>query len=148
MALEKDFWKNKPLTDFTDEEWEAVCDNCGICCFRKYLEGHRKNTKLYYTRIACDNLDLDTGLCTCYQSRFKQNQECTHLTKNNVDEFNWLPDTCAYRLLASNRPLPHWHPLVCGSTMMMKSAGIQIKDGIHEKDAEYWEDYVTKVESI
>jgi hypothetical protein len=29
----------------------------------------------------------------------------------NVDEFYWLPNTCAYRLRAEDKKLPKWHYL-------------------------------------
>ena len=25
---EKEFWKNKKLSEFTREEWESLCDRC------------------------------------------------------------------------------------------------------------------------
>lgn len=76
-----DFYKNKSLFEMSDEEWEALCDGCGKCCYRKFIEGRGKNSKLFFTRIACNFLDLKTGLCSEYENRFKLNKECTHLTK-------------------------------------------------------------------
>jgi uncharacterized cysteine cluster protein YcgN (CxxCxxCC family) len=29
-------------------------------------------------------------------------------------EMAWLPNSCAYRLRADNKPLPQWHPLITG----------------------------------
>ena len=145
MALTKDFWKAKPLKDFTKEEWEAVCDGCGNCCYRKYIDGHGKNTKLYYTSIACDYLNIKNGKCSCYDLRFKENPECTHLTKKNIDEFTWLPENCAYRLLSEGKDLPSYHPLITGSSKSVKESGIMIKRGIHEKDTDNWEDHILKV---
>ncbi len=141
--LEKEFWKKKSLLEMNDEEWEAICDGCGNCCYRKFIDGRGTNEKLYYTRISCDLLDLKSGKCSCYSERFKKNPECIHLTKKNVDDFNWLPKTCAYRLLLEKKTLPDWHPLVCGSEKLMDERGVRIKDGIHESEAGDWEDYVT-----
>ena len=137
-----DFYKNKSLFEMSDEEWEALCDGCGKCCYRKFIEGRGKNSKLFFTRIACNFLDLKTGLCSEYENRFKLNKECTHLTKKNVKEFSWLPETCAYRLLYENKPLPQWHPLVSGNKNSVREAGICIEDAVHEKDAGDWEDYI------
>ncbi|MBQ0050913.1 MAG: YcgN family cysteine cluster protein [Treponema sp.] len=146
--MEENFYKTKNLMEMSDEEWEALCDGCGKCCFRKFIEGHGKKTRLYYTCIACDLLDLNTGLCSDYENRFKLNKECTHLTKKNVKEFSWLPDTCAYRLLYEKKELPEWHPLISKDKDSVKKARIQIKNGIHEKDVEDWEDYILNEENI
>ena len=61
MQLEPDFWRHKNLLDMNDAEWEALCDGCGKCCYRKYIDGEGKYERLYYTRIACNLLDLETG---------------------------------------------------------------------------------------
>lgn len=148
--LEKDFYLKIPLLEMNNEQWEALCDGCGQCCYRKYLEGRGKNTKLIYTCIACDLLDLKTGLCSDYQNRFKKNKECTHLTKKNVEDFTWLPETCAYRCLYEKRPLPDWHPLVCGKPVDKNEEAQKnfIHNGIHEKDVDNWENFILKEESI
>lgn len=150
FPMEKDFYKTVPLLQMTNEQWEALCDGCGKCCFRKFIDGHGKNTKLYFTRIACNQLDLCTGRCSNYKNRFKFNKECTHLTKNNVSDFSWLPETCAYRLLWEQKTLPEWHPLVCGIPMDKNPAAkeVFIKNPVHEKDVENWEDYILSEEPI
>jgi len=149
--MEKDFYKTKSLQEMTDEEWESLCDGCGMCCYRKFIDGHGKKTKLYYTSIACNFLDLKTGLCSDYCNRFKLNKECIHLTKKNVTEFNWLPETCAYRLLYEGKEIPSWHPLVTGIPLSKNQdfiAQVKIKNLIHEEDVEDWKDFVTKEESM
>lgn len=149
--MEKDFYKTKSLLEMNDEEWEAICDGCGKCCYRKFLEGRGKKTRLYYTSIACNCLNLETGLCSNYENRFKLNKECIHLTKNNVKEFRWLPETCAYRLLYEKKPLPDWHPLISGISLSENKEYLSqyaIKNPIHEKDVEYWEDYVISEEKM
>ena len=36
------------------------------------------------------------------------------VTPENVRALDWLPHTCAYRLVAFGHDLPPWHHLVCG----------------------------------
>lgn len=145
--MEKDFWKNKDIKEFTEEEWEAVCDGCGKCCYRKIIKGYFFWKKTLYTRIACDCLDLKTGKCKVYENRFMFEGDCTQLTKENLKDFYWLPETCAYRLLAEKKDLPSWHPLVSGNPDSVKESGIMIKNGISESDADDWFDYIIEKES-
>ena len=98
MQLEPNFWQTKSLLEMSESEWEALCDGCGKCCYRKYIQGRGKRQKLYYTRIACNFLDVETGKCGNYSERFKIESDCTKLTKKNLPDFGWLPNTCTYRL--------------------------------------------------
>ena len=125
-----------------EAEWEALCDGCGKCCYRKYIQGHGKRQKLYYTRIACNLLDMKTGKCGNYPERFKLETDCTKLTKKNLPDFHCLPQTCAYRLIYEGKPLPYWHPLISGDPNSVKNAGILIADGVHEKDVIDWFEFV------
>ena len=43
-----------------------------------------------------------------------------------VDEFGWLPDTCAYRLVAEGKDLYDWHPLVSGDKNSVHTSGISV----------------------
>ena len=133
----------KPLAELTAEEWEALCDGCGRCCYRTFITGRGKREKICPTRIACDLLDVQTEACTDYANRFKRAKDCVRLTKHNVGRCDWLPQTCAYRLRYYTRPLPDWHPLVSGRAETVREAGIPIPNGIHERDAgDDWERFV------
>ncbi len=142
MALDAEFWTKKSLLEMNEEEWEALCDGCGRCCYQKFIEGRGKREKLYYTRIACNLLDLNTGKCGDYFNRFKKQPDCTKLTKKNLADFAWLPKTCTYRLLYENQPLPHWHPLISKDSNSVAKANILIQHGIHEKDVIDWFDFI------
>ena len=142
MTLSEQFWQQKSLLEMNDEEWEALCDGCGKCCYRKFIEGRCKRQRLYFTRIACDLLDLETGRCQNYSQRFKLMPDCTKLTKKNLPDFTWLPKTCAYRLLYEGKPLPDWHPLLVGNQSEMHKAKVMITNGIHEQDVIDWFEFV------
>ncbi|MEH8106922.1 YcgN family cysteine cluster protein [Gallibacterium anatis] len=142
MALSEQFWQQKSLLEMSDEEWEALCDGCGKCCYRKFIEGRGKRQRLYFTRIACDLLDLETGRCQNYSQRFKLMPDCTKLTKKNLPDFTWLPKTCAYRLLYEGKPLPDWHPLLVGNQSEMHKANVMVTNGIHEQDVIDWFEFV------
>lgn len=140
--LAPQFWRQKSLLEMNDTEWEALCDSCGKCCYRKYIQGRGRREKLYYTRVACNLLDVNTGRCTNYANRFKIETDCTKLTKKNLPDFGWLPTTCAYRLIYEGKDLPMWHPLISGDPNSVKNAGILIPHGIHEKDVIDWFEFV------
>lgn len=63
-----------------------------------------------------------------------------------IPEFNWLPLTCAYRLLAQNKPLPEWHPLITGSKSAMHAAGESVRNRVvYEIDVVDWEDHIIEL---
>ena len=147
MNLEPEFWKRKSLLEMNEEEWEALCDGCGKCCYRKYLRGRGKYERIYFTRVACDLLNLETGKCGNYSRRFELMDDRTKLTKENLPEFNWLPSTCAYRLLYENKPLFDWHPLISGNPDTVKQAGVMITNGVHEENIIDWFEFVIDEEN-
>lgn len=144
MPVDKEFYKTKKLKEMTKEEWEQLCDGCGKCCYNKYIIGRGKKAKLYYTRISCDLLDTKTGLCKDYKNRFKKNKDCLQLSLRNLKNFKWLSKTCAYRLIYEGKELPNWHPLISGIPVADNPEAQKhlIKNGIHQCDAENWEDYI------
>ena len=52
--------------------------------------------------------------------------DCLLLTPRNVARLDWLPSSCAYRLLAAGRDLPPWHPLVTGDPDSTCRAGMTV----------------------
>ena len=107
------FWRNKPLREMSPEEWEALCDGCGKCCLIKLED--EDTGKIHYTDVACVLLDLGKCRCIDYSNRQKRVSDCVTLTPENIDRVKqWMPSSCAYRLLADGKPLPQWHYLECG----------------------------------
>ena len=136
MSFSPDFYKTKSLAEMSKEEWEALCDGCGNCCFQKIVTGYGKRKKVHFTRIACNLLDLKTRKCSDYCNRFTVAKNCVRLTKKNVGICDWLPETCAYRRLYYKQPLPTWHPLVTGRADSVKELGVLIQNGVHESDVD------------
>ena len=61
--------------------------------------------------------------------------DCLRLTLRIVDDVSWLPGTCAYRLRAEGRPLPHWHYLVSGDRDAVVGAGVSVAGRVSEDEA-------------
>ena len=143
MSLSPHFWENKLLSAFSDEEWEALCDSCGLCCLYK-LEDEDTHEVLL-TSVACRFLDTHNCRCQVYEERFTAVPTCLKVTRENAPFLAWLPDTCAYRRVIEGRPLPGWHYLVSGSPEAVHRAGISARGRFtRESDADMdrLEDYV------
>lgn len=116
--MDKNFWKAKPLSDFTEEEWEAVCMRCGKCCLYKT----EKCGKILFSNKMCDSFDFKTGGCSHYATRL--GPECCKVDMRLLtEEPELLPETCAYRLLLAGKDLPDYHPLVSGNPHSAHEAG-------------------------
>jgi uncharacterized cysteine cluster protein YcgN (CxxCxxCC family) len=120
-----EFWKRKSLAKMSQEEWESLCDGCALCCLQKLED--EETGDIYFTDIACKLLDTNACRCTNYANRAKIVSTCLVLTVDEPEAFNWLPGTCAYRLLANGEGLPDWHPLVTGNPESAHEAGISAK---------------------
>lgn len=119
------FWKTKPLNRMSPEEWESLCDGCGICCLEK--KENEDTGVIVTTSVACAFLDTNTCQCMIYHERLKLNPECIDLKPRTIKRTNWLPETCAYRCVAEGRELPWWHPLVSGDPKTVHQAGISVR---------------------
>lgn len=120
------FWQRKSLDEMTHREWEQLCDGCGRCCMLK-LEDEDTDV-VYLTRLSCKLLDIGKCSCTDYAKRHDKVPDCLSLTPKMVRELEWLPDTCAYRLIDEGQDLAWWHPLVSGDPGTVHEAGISVRD--------------------
>jgi uncharacterized cysteine cluster protein YcgN (CxxCxxCC family) len=105
-----------------ETEWESICDGCGLCCLIKLEDA--ETAEIVYTRVVCEYSDQQTGQCSDYANRSKNVPTCVSLTRKKVTEFDWLPDSCGYRILDRVAKLAKWHPLNTGITESVKLAGV------------------------
>ena len=122
---EKPFWQTVKLTDMTAAQWEAVCDGCAKCCLVKLQD--EDSGEIVFTDIVCNLLDQQSCRCTHYEERTKLVPDCVKLTKDNLDKIDFMPPSCAYRLLHEGKDLPQWHPLVSGRADSVVVAGMSVK---------------------
>ena len=126
------FWASKALTELSDEEWESLCDGCGKCCLNKIED--EDTGELFFTNAACHLLDLGTCRCGDYAQRHARIPTCLNL-RRNFERFDWLPETCAYRLRHEGLALPAWHPLVTGDARSVHRAGVSVRGfAVSEED--------------
>ena len=122
------YWLEKSLDEMSRLEWEGLCDGCARCCLVKLED--EDTGEIHYTDVGCTLLDGATCQCRDYTNRQKKVADCVRLTPETVRELNWLPLTCAYRLLAEGKDLPEWHPLVSGNPESVHRAGISVRKRI------------------
>jgi len=115
------YWETKTLKELSSSEWESLCDGCGKCCVHKLLD--EQTEKVLFTSVACKLFDPLTCQCSDYQNRLEKVSHCLKVELKNPDVFNWLPDTCAYRLLSEGSTLPDWHHLISGDRDLVHSEG-------------------------
>ena len=118
---QEQFWKTATLESLETEQWESLCDGCAKCCLLRLEDSQTR--EILYTNVCCRY--LDQGLCRCldYSNRTENVQNCVTVTPEILKDPYWLPSTCAYRLLAEDKDLPWWHPLVSGSTDTVVESG-------------------------
>lgn len=118
------FWEQKSLEVMSREEWESLCDGCARCCLVKLED--EESGELCYTSVVCRYLDIGQCRCSVYAERTRLVPDCLQVTRENIAQLYWMPQSCAYRLLAEGKPLPEWHPLLCGNREHIRVAGIPV----------------------
>jgi uncharacterized cysteine cluster protein YcgN (CxxCxxCC family) len=123
---EAPFWKTKTLAQMSREEWESLCDGCGKCCTFSLEDAD--TGQLYRTDVSCKLFDSSTCGCSDYANRKQHVPDCVKLTAKNVPKLEWLPPTCAYRLVAEEQELYWWHPLVSGDPETVHIARASVRN--------------------
>ncbi|MDC1383573.1 YcgN family cysteine cluster protein [Candidatus Puniceispirillum sp.] len=118
---QKKFWKTIPLAQLNKEQWESLCDGCGKCCVLKLEDIDTGD--VHYTDVGCKLLNCQTARCTKYAERKKYVPDCVILTPSNLGALNWMPESCAYKLVHESKELPLWHPLMTGDPKSTITAG-------------------------
>jgi hypothetical protein len=128
MAADVPFWKRKRLDEMTPAEWESLCDGCARCCLIKLEDPD--DGEIAYTDIACRLLDSGTCRCTDYANRSARVPDCVRLEPGNVAALEWMPSTCAYRLIAEGKDLAWWHLLVSDDPDTVHRAGVSVRNRV------------------
>jgi len=100
------FWKTKNMAEMSREEWESLCDSCGKCCCIRLED--EDTGQIYITDVACKLFDPNV----------------------NVSQLHWMPQTCAYRLVAEGKDLPEYHHLVSGSRDTIHEVGMSVQEAV------------------
>ena len=123
--MERPFWQTKRLEQMTREEWESLCDGCGLCCLVRF--GDEDTGEIIPTRVHCRLFDAERCTCSDYANRRDQVPDCIKLTPWNIEALEWMPKSCAYRRIHEGRPLAAWHPLVSGDPQSVHEAGVSVR---------------------
>lgn len=118
------FWKLKPLSKLSKDEWESLCDGCGLCCLNKFIDPDTK--EILYTMVACHLFDDNKCRCTDYKNRKQIVPNCLNLFHSR-GWAKFMPKSCAYRLLKEGKELPDWHYLISKDKNLVHKLGISAK---------------------
>ncbi len=135
----KPFWEAKRLEEMTVQEWESLCDGCGLCCLVRFED--EDTGEIIPTRVSCRLFDAELCRCKDYENRKAYVPDCIKLTPGNIRDLPWMPKSCAYRRVYEGRGLARWHPLISGDPESVHRAGVSIRgQTISEDELEHPED--------
>lgn len=143
-GLRPRYWENVRPDRMTQKEWEALCDGCGKCCMNKLEDEDTGEVAL--TCVACRLFDDATCRCAQYDIRHQFVPECVVLRPANMDQnLYWIPETCAYKLIWTGKPLFDWHPLISGDPQTVQEADVSMQGRSvpeFEIDEDDWENHI------
>lgn len=91
------FLKGMTTYLFRRDEWEALCEHCGLCCYERTV--YDDGEMAIDLNAPCEFLNTETNLCAVYPKRFERCPGCTKITPRIATSKYFLPPTCAYRRL-------------------------------------------------
>jgi uncharacterized cysteine cluster protein YcgN (CxxCxxCC family) len=94
----------------------------------RHLDRGRRHRQLYLTDVSCKLFDTKACGCSDYENRKQYVSDCVKLTPKNVPKLDWLPRTCAYRLVSEGKDLAWWHPLVSGDQATVDVAKVSVRN--------------------
>jgi uncharacterized cysteine cluster protein YcgN (CxxCxxCC family) len=139
--MTRPFWETIPLERMNREQWESLCDGCGLCCLIRFEDVD--SGEVIPTRVHCRLLDAATCSCSNYPGRKREVPDCISLTPALIPRLGWMPKSCAYRRLHEGRGLADWHPLISGDPESVHRAGVSVRgQTISESELEHEDDMV------
>ncbi len=106
-------------------EWESLCDGCGMCCLISLEDEDTGDILL--TDVHCKLFDNQSCRCRDYENRKRHVPDCVKLTPGKIASLQWMPRTCAYRLVSEGKSLPDWHHLVSGDRNTIHEVGQSVQ---------------------
>ena len=141
MSNNKHFWETKSLNQMTKFEWESLCDGCGKCCLHKLED--IDTGEISVSNVSCSFLDQTSCKCKDYKNRNENVPDCIQLDLKNLKKLDWLPSTCAYRLIDEGESLHDWHHLISGSSETIHERGMSVRDcSVNESSLKNVEEYI------
>ena len=141
MSNNEHFWETKSLNQMTKVEWESLCDGCGKCCLHKLEDIDTGEVSV--SNVSCSFLDQTSCKCKDYNNRNENVPDCIQLDLKNLKKLDWLPSTCAYRLIDEGESLHDWHHLISGSSETIHERGMSVRDcSVNESSLKNVEEYI------
>ncbi len=141
---EKEWWQTTHLKEMTHEQWESLCDKCGICCLHKLQD--EDTDEVVCTNVVCSFFDLKNSQCGDYLNRKENQPSCLTITYDLLKKAQyWLPKSCAYRRLYQGKNLPSWHPLITKSTKPVKASIRYFAELENKNNIDHLEDHIVDI---